>query len=384
MQSSQLFAAIISVLLLTLCSARCFPSTGDTAGIFLRPRRQLSGKAMCFRGGSDIDAVVDATRPPPHPEHDHEHEVGACEEEVLTVVWGRHRKWSQAASKQKKTLQWYQACELGLIATGAFSQTLAIRLASTKYGWAISLMGGGCVAAAGLIKTNFLTKEGKANWVRCRATSEALKAEVFLYRAGVFPYDVNAPVQILVDRVADISEDAKDLKVLYIMMTDDKKKPPPMLDRSGYIKHRLSPQIENFYLATAKKQAKKSSMLTTCQYFLYSASAAIGLYAGTAGGAAAAAEGGSAVFTTLASKVGIWALPLTTASGAFGTHIAAAKYDEEVVEWTTAAQRLENLYLRLPKATGPGSPEWNEFVMKCEAVISSNTKQWAAPKEQMK
>jgi hypothetical protein len=381
MQSSQLLTAIVSVLLLALCSARCFPSTGVTAGIFLGPRRQLSGKAMCFRGGSDIDVVVGSNKPPPsHQDHKHGDDGGPCDEEALAVVWSRHRKWSQAATKQKRKLHFYQVSHLSLIAAGAFSQTLATRLAATPYGWPISLFGGGCIGAAALITSNFLTKERKSNWVRCRATSEAIKAEVFLFRAGVSPYDDGAPVQILVDRIADISEKAKDLKVLYIMTTDDKKKAPPILDRTGYIQLRLDHQIENFYIATARKQAKKSTTLKTCQHIMSAGSAAIGLVAGSTGGAMAAAGKDTVVFSNLASKIGIWGPTLATASAAFGAHIAATKYDDEVMEWTTAAQRLENLYLRLPKATGPGSPEWNAFVVKCEEIISSNTKEWAAPK----
>jgi hypothetical protein len=336
---------------------------------------------MCFRGGSDIDVVVDANKPkPPHQDHKHGDDGGPCDEEALAVVWSRHRKWSQAATKQKNSLHFYQVSHLSLIAAGAFSQTLATRLAATPYGWPISLLGGGCIGAAALITSNFLTKERKSNWVRCRATSEAIKAEVFLFRACVSPYDGDTPVQSLVDRIADISEKAKDLKVLYIMATDDKKKAPPILDRMGYIQLRLNHQIENFYIATARKQAKKSTALKTCQHIMSAGSAAIGLFAGSTGGAMAASGGSSAVFSNLASRVGIWGPTLATASAAFGAHIAATKYDDEVMEWTTAAQRLENLYLRLPKATGPGSPEWNEFVLKCEAVISSNTKEWAAPK----
>ena len=343
MQSSQLFAAII--FLLTLGSAIFFASTGVTAGM----------------------------------EHEHEHGEGACEKDALTVVWNRHRRWSQAATKQRKTFQWFQTCHLSLIVAGAFSQTLAARLASspTSYGWAISLTGGGCLGAAALISNNVLTKERQSNWVRCRATSEAVKAEVFLFRAGVPPYDDKAPDQILVLRVADISERAKDLKLLYIMTTNDETKPPPILDRDGYIKRRLDTQIENFYLKMARNRAKKSAVLKKCQYILAFGSSAVGLVAGSTGGIAG---GGSAVFSHLASKVGIWGPAFATASAAFGTHIAAAKYDDEVMEWTNSAQLLENLYLRLPKVTGPGSPEWNEFVLKCEAVISSNTNQWASPK----
>jgi uncharacterized membrane protein (DUF485 family) len=341
---------------------------------------------MCFpRGGSDTDVVVDATRPPPppHREHDHENEVGACEEEALTVVWNRHRRWSQAATKQKKTIQRNQAFHLSLIVAGAFSQTLAARLASTSAtnGWPFALMGGVFVGAAPILSNIYLTKERKRNWVRCRATSEAIKAEVFLFRARVSPYDDNeTPVQTLVNRIADISERAKDLKLFYIMTTSDKKEPPPILDRIGYIKLRLEPQIENFYLTRARKQAKKSTILKTCEHILSAGSAAIGLVAGSTGGATAATGGSPAVLTNLASKIGIWGAFFATASAAFGTHIAATNYDDEVMEWTTAATNLENLYIRLPKAVGPGSLEWNDFVLKCEAVMSSNTKQWAAPK----
>ena len=383
MQSSWLFAAILSALLLVFCSARCLPSNGSAAGIFPMLRRQLSRKTICFRGGSDIDVVVNATPPPPpreESEHGFVNEEVACEEEALTTVWNRHRRWSKAATKQKKTIQWYQTCHLTLIVAGAFLQTLAASTSAT-YGWAIALAGGGCLGAVPLISNNFLTKERKSDWIRCRATSEAIKAEVFLFRAGVPPYDDDRRVQILVDRIADISEAAKDLKLLYIMTPKfDDKKPPPILDRGGYIKYRLDPQIDDFYLKRARKQAKKSSILKTCEHILSTGSAVIGLVAGSTGGAMAAAGGGGAsasLFSNLASHVGIWGAAFATASAAFGTHIAAAKYDDEVMEWTTAAQRLENLYLRLPKAVGPGSLEWNDFVMNCEAVISSNTKQWA-------
>jgi hypothetical protein len=121
---------------------------------------------------------------------------------------------------------------------------------------------------------------------------------------------------------------------------------------------------------TTRNKAKQSSVLKKCQYILAFGSAAVGLVAGSTGGITG---GGSAVFCDLASKVGIWGPAFATASAAFGTHIAAAKYDDEVMERTTAAQLLENFYLRLPKVTGPGSPEWNAFVLKCEAVCSGGS-----------
>lgn len=300
-------------------------------------------------------------------------------EEAVSTVWNRHRRWSIAAGRQKNKIQFYRACHLSFMVAGAVFQTLATRFSHTNYGWINSLAGGVCLGAAPFISNTFLSKESKSDWIRCRSTSERIKAEVYRFRAGVTPYDSNTPVQTLVNRVADISDSSKDLKLFYVMAIGDGKEVPPQLDRSTYIKYRLGTQIEGFYIPTARKLAKKSSMLNTCQGILAAGSAAIGLVAGSAGGAMSgvANQAGQTVASNLIKNVGMWGAALATAAAAFGTHIASTRYDDEVMEWSTAAQRLENLYLRLPKNVGPGSDEWSDFVLSCEEIIASNTKNWA-------
>lgn len=264
--------------------------------------------------------------------------------------------------------------------SGAFFQTLAARFHTSHYGWLVALVGGGCLGAAPLISNTYLSKETKSDWIRSRATSEQIKAQVFLFRAGVPPYDVDDPVQTLVNRVADISEGAKDLRVEFVMTKTDGKKPPPALDRPGYLKYRLEPQIQGFYIRTARQQARKSELLKEFQAILAVGSSMIGIVAGSAGGAAAsvkAGAGGQAVFSHFARDIGIWGASLATAASSFGSFVESGKYDDQVVERSTAAQRLENLYLRLPNFVGPGSEDWTVFVLQCEEVIASTSKQWA-------
>jgi hypothetical protein len=331
-----------------------------------------------------------------------------CEEDALalTTVWERKCRWSRAADELKKTLNFYEKSHLSLIVSGAFLQTLAAYLASTSstYGWAVSLLGAGCVGAAPFISSHFLTEERYSDWISCRATSEAIKAEVFLFRAGVPPYDDKSAadtskVRVLFTKLADISEVVKDLDYLCVMPTplddnnpsspppkldrgDDKKpsKPPLKLDRGNYMKYRLDQQI-GFYSKKALATEKRSSNLKKCQYMTAAGSSAIGILASlSAGGAVDTTVGGdgcSSVFNNLQSNVGIWGAAFATASVAFGTYIKAGKYDEMVVEWRAVAQRLDNLFLRLPEAAGPGSQEWIDFVLKCEEMIASNTKKWA-------
>lgn len=301
------------------------------------------------------------------------------EEEVVHSVWTRHRRWSLAADRQRARIKFYQNLHLGCMVTGAFFQTLAVRYHTSQFGWLVALLGGGCLGAAPLISNTHLSKESKEDWIRCRAISKQIKAQVFQFQAGVPPYDVGNPAQALVNRVAEISEAAKDLRVFFVMTQADGKKPPPKLDRTGYMEQRVNTQMEGFY-EHARNKAKISSRLKGWQAALAAGSALIGIVSGSAGGAVASVshgKGSQAVFSKVSRSTGLWGVTLATAASAFGSHVASGKYDDQVVERSSAGQRLENLKLRLPKSVQAGSPEWTTFVLQCEEVIASNSKMWA-------
>lgn len=395
LNSSILLRWIVSSLLLGSSSARSgLPSGAGPAAVTLPRSQHNMRKVASIRGGSSEVMISYATAaetlrvPPPPPVTaselipDFNTKNMARAEEAISTVWARHRRWSLAADRQQRKIHFYRNAYLGLVVAGAFFQTLAVRFHTNKYGWLIALIGGACLGAAPLLSNSCLSKETKSDWIRSRATSEQIKAQVFLFRAGVLPYDDTAddPVQALVNTVAEITEAAKDLKVEFVMTKPDGKKPPPPLDRSGYIKHRLDAQIDGFFIRTARNKATTSTQLRNCQGILAVASSLIGIIAGSAGGAAAsvnAGEGGQVMFSHLVRNTGIWGATLATAASAFGSHAASGKYDDQALERSATAQRLENLYLRLPKSVGPGSPEWTAFVLQCEAVLASNRQYWA-------
>lgn len=391
--SGRLLQLVTTSLLLTLCSARYeLPSSplvsllrqqisssiSESFPISLFKRQRASFRHTAFRGGSSstFEEFHIPNKDVPSPEVMlSPEETEECE--VTQVVWNRHRRWSTVASNQKKRILFCRRASLALVVMGAGFNTLSFRV--PEIGWAFSFLGGACVAGAPILRRTYLDKEGTLKWVRSRAASERIKAEVYTFRAGVSPYDGDDALKILVNKAAEISEDVKDLNTYYALTKTDGKPPPPKLDREGYMKYRIDSQIDGFYKKVARKQARILRNLKYCEAVFAFGSMSIAFIKGfnvpTASGAS------PNPLNALAEHIGLWGTACGTAAGGFATHLAASRIDEEIFEWLMSSQRLENEYLRLPKSVQPGSEEWTKFVLACEDIIAANTKQWGSMME---
>ena len=314
-----------------------------------------------------------------------EGKVDRMTETAVKTVWDRHRIWSLVAEERKSKVTRFRLVVLYLIIAGAALQTLATQLPAG--GWIAALVGGVCLGFVPIITSRHLGRDKTNEWTRSRSASEGIKAEVYSFRAGAAPYGGGDKVDLLVTRVEEITAAGVDLNNFYAMHKSDGKPPPPPLDRNGYIQKRVKDQVDGYYRKTARRLAKKAKQLRNAEYALATIAAMIGLIVGSVGGVeavsgdGAASNGGSPPPEFVAwvrGNIGVWVAVLTTAAAATTAHIAASRLDEQVSQYLATAQRLENLLLRLSSAVAPDSPEWSEFVKKCEDAISAQNQAWMA------
>jgi hypothetical protein len=142
------------------------------------------------------------------------------------------------------------------------------------------------------------------------------------------------------------------------------KPPPHVTDVDSYVEMRLGDQIDEYYL---KNAAEKSARLV----WLRRIEAGLTL--------AAAGLGALAVFLE-ADGAAAWVPVVTAVAGAVTAHIAAERYEQDIVGFYATAQKLTALRDRWRAGTdAEGRPiDPSAFVLECENVISSENQEWMA------
>ena len=260
------------------------------------------------------------------------------------------------------------------MSTGAAAQVAATQL-PVQYKSAVSLFGGFCVGAAAYVKNNILRDQDIMSMVTSYSTSQAIKAEVFKFRAQVMPYgefktNPDGALKILRERCNSISDSATDEK--FFMTLPDSKPVPGSLDTiDAYLDNRLDRQMTHFYLRKGRKMMQRANFCGVCENALLG----LGTIAGVGGTAAAQ-------FPAVIQKVLIglsgWGGAFTAASSAFANHLAKQKFNDIAREYFEAAADLQKLKDNWPSmATESGSPDWDNHVAKSEDVIQSTLEDWA-------
>lgn len=298
-------------------------------------------------------------------------------DEILSSIWRRRAAWSRAAGRIGRRIAYARGAALTLSSLGAVLAAVASTLLAQSPHWRSISAGVGAVllAVATVITTRLLTISAVRNWVRMRSVSEAIKAEVYSFRAGVAPYDGPEAIKTLHRKVNEVEEPAADLEHYVADVSGEPNAPPPPLRPEDYIKLRIETQIEDYYRRKARLYARRLALLRGSEF-------ALGL-AATALSAAAAFFSANTRPTPTADASGIgqaaWVAVLTTLGGALAAHIAGTRYDFLVMSYYATARRLEDLVdgWRLD-----GSPSdltrWSAFVRACEQAISVENESWLA------
>ena len=326
----------------------------------------------------------------------------------VTLLWKRHRRWSQAATKEKNATSFWRGVFFCLTTGGAFSSTLAAQL-QTEDSRIAGLAGAVCLGLAPFVSINFLAPEKINKWMRCLATSESMKSEFYKFRASAGPYSIVSPkgasaplsddekIENLLKEFITIGESVEDIKYLFAIEDADDELMPLELNRNDYIKQRLEGQYE-FFREGAKQEARKGKLLMISQYSLTAIATFIGCLASTTGGISftlstggdsdAISTGGVSdiIYTSpefqnnlasmLPNNLGVWVPVLTTAGAALAAQDANQQPYQLASLYSSTARKLEDLVLELDEGDTYGTIEWSEFVEECEDIIEEATNQW--------
>jgi|SRR5579871_738846 len=282
-------------------------------------------------------------------------------EKIVQDFWDEHAAWSVAADGLKSSRVFWRTVALILTVAGAALQTWASVLSKPKS--PIGMIGFVSLALVPFITARFLTPERTRNWLRSRSISEAIKSEIYSYRAGADPYTGADALEKLRDKVQEIQSWGKELALDRARAAAQSSQAPPSLDVNGYLQARVYEQISKYY------QPKATLNATRAEQFRWVETAFAGM---------AAILGAYASFSD-SKGVGPWVAVLTTSGGSLSAHAAASRYDFQATTFLATALQLKDLTHEW-QISGHQAPskEWSAFVRSCEEVISAENRGWMA------
>jgi hypothetical protein len=261
---------------------------------------------------------------------------------------------------------------------GAALETLAASLGESGSPWrtATAWVGAAVLTIVPIVTASKTSKEQVERWVRARSASEGLKQQIYRFLVGGKPYGAQRDVAEFTKQRETIEDQVKDL-ARYDQGAQPVLKPrPTSLTINEYLVKRVEDQIK-YYRESSVKNARRAGRLRQIVFGLGILAALAGLFAG----------GASAVSTGLDPKqlppfvsgVGPWVAVLTTTTAAVIAYLAAGRYDELSVSYSSTASRLRGLrdvFGADKQRTEQARIE--QFVDDVESAISAENEGWRA------
>jgi hypothetical protein len=199
--------------------------------------------------------------------------------------------------------------------------------------------------------------------VRARATAESLKAEIFVFRAGVEPYTGTRRGVTLRARLQEIQGMVEDVETRPLLeKTEPAELIPLTVER--YLRERIEDQVA-YYRHAALLDQHRTARIQTIVFGL----------------------GDLSVLLAMLSSVLVvsgWIEVCASATAAFAALAQSQRYTALAVLYQTAARRLEAL-----KADWYASwksevdkKDRDEFIRECERVIAMENGSWFSPQSQ--
>ncbi len=269
----------------------------------------------------------------------------------------RQRIWSATATRLKDAIVRARVTALILGIVAAVLAVAAVQLADPQEGLArvLGIVAGVAAGTAPLVLRRAGTDRVR-DWTRARSASEGLKSELYEYLAGGSAYvDADAGPQ-LAARTRAIEESMGDVLALTVGVATDATPMPDVHDAESYIAERVQDQIDHYYRPRAAR-------LQTVVGRLRLVGDVLGIMAVGLGVAAGAGAPG---------QLAAWVPVVTTVAASLSAHIAASRYDHQIVEFLRTAQQLEHVIERHAE----GSLTDGAMVDACEQVISVENQAW--------
>ncbi|HEY3893775.1 MAG TPA: DUF4231 domain-containing protein [Pseudonocardiaceae bacterium] len=223
-------------------------------------------------------------------------------------------------------------------------------------------MGGAAAFGAALLPVLRRGWSGRAlrDWTRARSVSEALKSEVYLSLAGAGDYRGDVHSARLREKTDAVRGDGSDLLRYQVGIVSVHRELPPVDDVSSYFAVRVTDQIDNYY-------RRRAGELQVRLWWFRATEIALAVL-GAAFGAMAAALGGP-FFAP-------WIAVVATITAALAVHVAATRYEFQLIEFLRTADRLEQL--KSAAVAGGSVTELDALVVSAESVISIENQGWMA------
>jgi hypothetical protein len=277
--------------------------------------------------------------------------------EALQRAWEQQRLWSQTANRLKNRIGQARLMALCLAIATAILAVAAVQVT----GWApwagrILAATGAITAGVGTIVQRRVGTTQVSAWTRARSASEGVKSEVYQRLAGGRRYTSGNPDLTLSQQVEKILKGVSELQRHTLRVTVTPKPLPKVHDVATYITNRVDDQITRYYRPRAHDYETRVRRLRLAGDVLGALAVVFG--------AVAAAFG----ITNLAA----WVPVVTTVGAALVAHIAANRYDHQIIEFLRTAAQLE--YLRDNRVAEKMID--STFVDACEDVISVENQGW--------
>ncbi len=291
---------------------------------------------------------------------------------ALTSTWNRFRVWDLTAVELRVSLDQWRLWTLMLAVAGGILVTLGQQLSSLAasigpsagpVGKVVSLGGAAAIALSAYFAREALSNENVQRWTKCRSTAESLKATIYLYRAGVPPFDGTDREEKLVDRRAAI-EDAVEGVEPSVSQQEDKVVDLSPINVQDYVQQRVNDQIE-FYRKRSGEYQKKTRALRQIVLWL----GAVALLLG--------------VVSAVEPLVAGWTAVIATVVAAISSHVQSQRYQTLMAAYQSTARRLEMLRDKW-EASGKSDMNRNAFIQSCEDTMALENSAWVTQWSQQK
>ena len=279
--------------------------------------------------------------------------------ELLTELWREQSLWSRTANRMKRRIDAARRTALGLVVAVAVMATAAGALAGQAPVPARVLAGLAAVGAAVLPTLRPAWSGARLrDWTRARSVSEALKSDVYLWlaRAGRYRDD---PAGIRLRAATErVRGDGADLLRNRQGIEAEERPLPGVRDLPSFFAVRVRSQIDGYY------KPKAAQLETALRRFRI-----VEIALGVSG----AALGGAAVI--VGASFAAWVAVIATIGTALATHVAASRYEFQLIEFLRTAERLDQLAAAARSATPDAMAD---LAVNAEEVISVENQGWMA------
>jgi hypothetical protein len=280
---------------------------------------------------------------------------------VVDEVWARQSVWSQAANRMTTSIHRARTTILIFTVIGAALATVAAAVGSSNQR-AGSVLAVASAVSVGLVPVLRPRATGTAlqQWTRARSVAEALKSEVYLYLARSGRYAGSDRQTQLADTTDEVMRDAADLLPHTVGITPAQRDLPLVTDVVSYFPVRVESQIDGFYRPRARALQRRLTRFRRLEALLSLAGVVLAALAATFPRAG----------------VGSWVAVVTTVTAAVATHVAAGRYDYQLVEYLRTANELSRI--RRDADRSRSADDLDELVQRAERIISIQNEGWMA------